>query len=144
MTKQNYQNHRRIVSGFHFLTSFLILVLLIGALINLYRSIDDHGNLYSASLISLIPIILGLLFWFVRSFAVRAQDRAIRAEENLRHFIATGKPLDSRLSIGQIIALRFASDEEFEALAKKAADENIKPSGIKKAIKNWKADYHRV
>lgn len=144
MTKQNYQNHRRMVPGFHFLTSFLILILLIGALINLYRSVDDHGNLYSASLIALVPIILGLLFWFVRSFALRAQDRAIRAEESLRHYILTGKPMDSRLTIGQVIALRFAPDEELTALSARAIAENMKANDIKKAIKNWKGDYHRV
>lgn len=144
MTNQNYQNHRRMVPGFHFLTFFLIFILLIGALINLYRSVEDHGNLYSASLIALIPVILGLLFWFMRVFALRAQDRAIRAEESLRYYILTGKPIDNRLSVGQIIALRFASNEEFVALAKKAADENMKSSDIKKAIKNWKGDYHRV
>jgi hypothetical protein len=144
MNSQNYQNHRRMVPGFHFLTFFLIFILLIGALINLYRSADDHGNLYSASLIALIPIILGLLFWFTRTFALRAQDRAIRAEESLRYYILSGKPIDSRLRIGQIIALRFASNEELISLAKRAVEENMKANDIKKAIKSWKGDYYRV
>jgi uncharacterized protein YqhQ len=144
MSEQNYQNHRRMVPGFHYLSSFLILILLIGAVVNLYRSVDDHGNLYSASLIALIPIILGLMFWYLRAFALRAQDRAIRAEENFRHFILTGKPLDKRLRMGQIIALRFASDEELNALAQKAISDNMKAEDIKKAIQHWKGDYHRV
>jgi hypothetical protein len=56
----------------------------------------------------------------------------------------TGKPLDPRLGVKQIVALRFASDEEFVALAKKAADEQMAPVDIKKAVKNWRADHYRV
>ncbi len=46
--------------------------------------------------------------------------------------------------MGQIIALRFAEDSEFVALAQKAANENIRADEIKKAIKNWRADLCRV
>ena len=86
-----------------------------------------------------------LIVWFyARSFALKAQDRAIRAEENFRHYLATGKPLDSRLTMRQIIGLRFAGDDEFVALAKQAADENLSEKQIKMAIKNWKADNDRA
>jgi hypothetical protein len=85
-----------------------------------------------------------IIFWYARAFAIAAQDRAIRAEENLRHFALTGKLLDSRLTMSQVIALRFAADTEFLLLAEKAANENMKPSEIKKAIVNWRADYHRA
>ena len=71
-------------------------------------------------------------------------DRAIRAEENFRHFIATGKPFDSRLRMSQIIGLRFAGDNEFAALAKKAVDENLSQKQIKEAVTNWKTDNNRV
>jgi hypothetical protein len=79
-----------------------------------------------------------------RIYALKAQDRAIRAEENLRHFVLTGKLLDARLSIKQIVALRFASDAEFPALAATAADTNMAPDAIKQAIRNWRADLYRV
>ena len=52
--------------------------------------------------------------------------------------------MDSRLRMGQIIALRFADDAEFVSLAQRAADENIKGYEIKKEIQNWRADHHRV
>jgi len=84
------------------------------------------------------------MFWFTRSFALKAQDRAIRAEENLRHFILTNKPLPSTLRLSQIIALRFASDDEFVELAAKAAAEKMRAKEIKQAIVKWKADYNRV
>jgi hypothetical protein len=79
-----------------------------------------------------------------RNFALRAQDRAIRAEENLRHFVMTGKLLDARLSVPQIVAVRFASDGEFVALAQKAAQDAMKPADIKRAVKNWRADENRA
>jgi hypothetical protein len=100
--------------------------------------------LYSASLICLIAIILLFIFWFARVFALKAQDRAIRAEENLRHFVLTGKLLDKQLSVSQIVALRFADDEEFVALAAKAVKEKLSNKDIKLLIQSWKADYHRV
>ncbi len=81
---------------------------------------------------------------FARIFALKAQDRAIRAEENLRHFALTGKLLDPRLTVKQIIGLRFASDAEFVALAQRAAEEKLSLDAIKRAVKDWRADYYRV
>jgi hypothetical protein len=81
---------------------------------------------------------------FARIFALKAQDRAIRAEENLRHFAMTGKLLDSRLDTRQVVALRFAGDAEFPLLARRAAEEKMAPGAIKRAIKDWRADLYRV
>jgi len=75
---------------------------------------------------------------------LKAQDRAIKAEENMRHFMLTGKLLDSRITVRQIVGLRFASDEEFVSLAKRAVEENLTEDAIKRAVKNWKSDYYRV
>ena len=72
------------------------------------------------------------LFFFCRVFALKAQDRAIRAEENLRYFVLTGQLLDPRLGIRQIIALRFAPDDEFVGLAKRAASEQLTEDAIKR------------
>ncbi len=144
MTTQSYANHTRLVPGFHFVLAGIILLTFIGSLVNLYQSLGDHQRLYSASLIVVLTVCCGLLFYYARTFPLKAQDRAIRAEENLRCFALTGKLLDSRLTIGQIIALRFAPDDEFVELARKAADASIPPGAIKTAIRNWKADTYRV
>ncbi len=139
---QNYSNHTRYIPLWHFITSTIILAILGGSVVNLLHA--DASTHYSAALLLLVSIVLVLLFIYARWFALRAQDRAIRAEENLRHFVLTGKLLDKRLRTSQVIALRFAADEEFVALAQKAAAENMPPKQIKQAIKQWKADYHRV
>jgi hypothetical protein len=144
MEPQNYANHKRYVVGFHVVLFGLLIITLIGSFVNLVESWGDHSRIYSASLITVLSFCGLLLFFFTRLFPARAQDRAIRAEENLRHFAMTGKLLDSRLTMKQIIALRFASDDEFLALAKKAMDENLSNDDIKKAIKNWRPDYHRA
>ena len=142
MTGQHYKNHSRYVPLWHFITSAAIIAVFIGSIVNLYKSSGE--NVYSASLIVVIALILGSIFWYARSFALRAQDRAIRAEESLRYYILTGKPLDSRLRMGQIIALRFAADEEFPELAQKAAEKALRSKTIKKMIKVWREDNHRV
>lgn len=139
---QNYRNHKRIVLFYHGFTLLAILALLIGSFINLLHA--ERGNLYSAALLVLVSFILLSLFVFVRQFPMRVQDRAIRAEENLRHFMLTGKQLDGQLTIGQIIALRYASDEEFVRLAKRAVEEALNNDEIKREIKNWRPDYLRA
>ena len=139
---QNYSNHTRYIPLWHFITSTIILAILGGSVVNLLHA--DASSHYSAALLLLVSIVLVLLFIYARWFALRAQDRAIRAEENLRHFALTGKLLDKKLRTSQVIALRFAPDEEFPALAQKAASENLSQKQIKQAIKQWKADYHRV
>jgi hypothetical protein len=141
---QNYANHARFVPAYHFVLATLIVLGFVGACVNLWLSWGDHQRIYSASLIVVLEVVAGFLFAFCRVFALKAQDRAIRAEENLRHFAATGRLLDPRLSVLQIVALRFASDEEFVALAARAAGENMGPKAIKLAIKNWRGDYYRV
>jgi hypothetical protein len=144
MELQNYKNHRQTVPLFHYVTSLAIFAATVGSFVNLTHSWNNHDNLYSASLICLITLILALYYIFIRRFPLKAQDRAIRAEENLSHYVLTGKLLDSRLRIGQIVALRFASDEEFPGLAQRAVTENLRADDIKKAIKNWKADFYRA
>jgi len=144
MPAQSYANHRRFVLMFHGVLFGALVLTLIGAGVNLVLSLGDHQRLYSASLILVLVLCVLVLTFLARIFALKAQDRAIRAEENLRHYALTGKLLDARLHIRQIIGLRFASDEEFVALAKRAAEEDVPEEDIKKAVKVWRADTYRV
>jgi len=142
MSEQNFSNHARMHPLFHYITAPLVFLGLIGSLVNLAKS--DASSHYSAALLVIVFLILLFIGAMVRTYALKAQDRAIRAEESLRHFVLTGKPLDSRLRTGQIVALRFASDAEFPALAQKAAEEGLSSKEIKQSIQNWRADYYRV
>jgi hypothetical protein len=141
---QDYATHRQFVFLYHRVLIPVLALTLIGAFVNLGLSLGNHDRLYSAALIVVLTMALLLLTFYARIFALRAQDRAIRAEENLRHYVLTGKLLDGRLSAKQIVALRFASDGEFAALAKRAADEGMAPDAIKQAVKKWRADAYRV
>ena len=142
MKEQTYANHSRLVIGFHGITFLAILILIIGSIRNVIYV--THENLYSASLVVLISFILLVLSYYLRAFALKAQDRAIRAEEKLRYFILTGKPLSNKITTRQIIGLRFASDEEFVELVERVFQENISEKEIKQAVKKWKADNYRV
>jgi hypothetical protein len=144
MEEQSYAKHAKFVPPFHFFLMPLLLITFIGSLVNLWESFGDHSRLYNASLIAAMSFGLVMTALFARVFALGAQDRAIRAEENLRHFVITGKLLDRRLTQKQIVGLRFASDEEFVALAAKAANEGKPQDDIKKSIKSWRADQERV
>jgi hypothetical protein len=144
MATQNYANHAQIVPLYHKVLAPVLLLTFIGACVNLYESWGDHIRLYSASLIVVLTAAVFVLAFLARIFALKAQDRAIRAEEQLRHFVLAGHLLDSRLSIRQIIALRFAADAEFPALAARAAAENLAPAAIKQSVQEWRPDTYRV
>ena len=144
MKEQNYKNHIRLVPLFHGFTFILILAGLIASIVHFFHTIQQANGRLVAAILVLLFVVAGLFFWFIRSFSLKAQDRAIRAEENLRYMALTGKLLDSKLRMGQIIALRFAPDEEFVALAGRAVNEQLKPVDIKKAIINWRGDFYRV
>lgn len=143
MSQQNKANHRRLSPMYH---GVLMVLVLLSIVLSVYYFIS-HTSLtdtLSILILSLHSIALLVLMLLTRVFALKAQDRAIRAEESLRHFILSGKPIDSRLSLNQIIALRFASDEELIALTEKTVTEGLAPNQIKSLIKDWKADTYRV
>lgn len=144
MSQQNFKNHTRIVPIWHFVIPITLLALIIMSIISLCHTDMRAYDLHLWLPLIILPIIMLLIWVYARRFALLAQDRAIRAEENFRHFVVTGKPLDRQLRTSQIIALRFASDDEFPSLAQRAVSEKLSPKQIKQAIQNWKQDYRRV
>jgi hypothetical protein len=144
MQEQSYGNHRRFVPLYHFVLSFWVLVAIGGSLYNIYRAWGRGSGRGEAILVFLLVVIVFIEGYLLRVFALMAQDRAIRAEENLRHFVLYGSLLDPRLDIRQVIGLRFAADEEFGELAKRAAEESMSENDIKKAVKSWRGDDYRV
>lgn len=137
---QNLNNHRRVHPIYHYGLTFILLILLVGVAVLFIQ----EGVSLSSILFLLIFVFLALSFILLRTYPLKVQDRAIKAEENLRHYVLTGQLLDPRLTYGQIVALRFASDAEFPELCLKAASQNLSSDEIKKAIRNWKSDNYRV
>ncbi len=85
-----------------------------------------------------------MLVAITRLYIVRLQDRTIRLEMKLR-LERLGRAGDfSRLAPGQIISLRFASDDELPELIDRALSERLSPKQIKQAVKDWQADWHRT
>ena len=138
----NYQ--ARYHPLFHYVLLPLSLVTLVFALIYMVMSaVKGEFSLSVFLLMALVimSIITGLL---ARVYALKVQDRLIRLEEQFRYYMLTNKPIDPRLTIPQLISLRFAPDEEFPMLAEKAAENGMTPLMIKNEIQKWRADNHRV
>jgi hypothetical protein len=144
MADQHYKNHARMVPGYHYALLPVLLVALIGSCVYLYRTIQNGESRLASVVLLLLALSVIATAYYARSFALKAQDRAIRIEQQFRYYILTGKHMPSSLRISQIIALRFASDEEFVGLCQRAADEKTKSKEIKKLIRKWKGDYNRV
>lgn len=142
MQEQTFKNHSKLVPLYHYFTLLLLLAVLVGTTMNCYK--ESCGGGYTNVLIGTLAFATIFVAYFARAFALKAQDRAIRAEENLRHFATTGKLLPAELKMSQIIALRFASNEEWLDLMNRAIAEKLTSKDIKLSIKNWKADYNRV
>jgi len=141
---QTYKNHTRLLPPFHF---FVLPVLLANFVWSLYRL--KAWN-YSLDGFLAVAVAAALLVGFVsvRIFALTVQDRVIRLEEQLRYARLLPADLQARIgefTIGQFVALRFASDAELSALARKVLDEKLKERNtIKRLVKNWKPDFLRV
>jgi ABC-type amino acid transport substrate-binding protein len=91
--------------------------------------------------------VLVLLPLIARMYALTLQNRIIINEMRNRYFHLTGKPFkekEKELRLGQIIGLRFASDEELLDLIDRAIAEKLTSKEIKQQIKNWRGDYLRV
>ncbi|WP_214481007.1 DUF6526 family protein [Bacillus sp. SM2101] len=144
MKEQNFKNHTRYHVPYHFIGLPIILAALIGVIVNLVFALSDGESVWPATLMLVGVVGLVITFILVREYILKLQDRVIRTEENLRAYVLTGRLLDSNLTIDQIIALRFASDEEFPTLCEKAVKENLKRKQIKKDIVNWRGDYFRA
>ena len=140
---QNYSNHTRWHPPFHFFLVPLFLLNLIFAAVQLFRFRDlDHA----AWLVLAVGLIV--LSALARTNALRVQDRLIRLEERLRYQQILPAPLAQSagaLRMGQIVALRFASDEELPELVREVLDGKLtKADEIKRAVRHWRADTWRV
>lgn len=139
MSQQNYSNHIRWSVPYHFVTVPVILIATVISVYNFY-----HTQSLTNGLLILAFILIGIAAGFSRFFALTVQNRAARTDERLRYYILTQKILPEQLRMGQVLALRFASDEELPTLVERTLIEHLSPTEIKKAVKEWRGDYHRI
>lgn len=140
--QQNYANHRRYDPAYHLFTFGILAISLLASLWQLVRSPG-----FTTAWIFLVFAALLVLFFRVRLYALKVQDRVIRLEERLRLAQLLPEPLKGRigeLTGKQLIGLRFASDGEVADLVTQALDEKLECEEIKKRIKVWRPDNYRV
>jgi hypothetical protein len=141
---QSFANHAQYTPMYHFFTSPLALIFLVWSITRFFKDPSyDTGYM----------LVGGLALFGVVSVSrlspLRAQDRLIRLEEQLRFQrvlpAALAEQAMTALSPRHYIALRFASDAELAGLVEKViANPQMKGKEIKQQIKNWRADYFRL
>ncbi len=141
--KQNYKNHVRWYPLFHFVLTPLLALNLIWQIAMLLqeRTWDRAENL-------VVAMVLIIISSTARLQALKVQDRVIRLEESLRYKGLLSDELAEKagqLSLGKMIALRFASDEELPELIQRTLNGEFKNNKeLKHAIKNWRGDHVRA
>ncbi|MFL9845737.1 DUF6526 family protein [Flavobacterium rhizosphaerae] len=144
--KQNYKNHIRWYIPHHFVFYPVMLAAIIYCAWQAANATADVKPLWLVAGFGFFSLAW-LSFLLRQHYALTLQNRLVLQELRYRYFVLTGKrlePIEAQLSEGQLFALRFAPDEELAALADRAISEKLTANEIKKAIKNWKGDYHRV
>ena len=145
MESQNYSNHSRYYTAHHFVFYPVILLFFLISAIQIFH---DSSNCLLWCMMSVLFVLVGLLSFMMRQhYALGNQNRIVRLEMRLRYYVLTQKrfeAIENKLTLSQIFALRFASDEELPALVQRALSENLSGDAIKRAIKNWLPDHMRV
>jgi hypothetical protein len=140
---QNYSNHQRYLPYFHF---FVLPILGANFVISAVRLFRDPSFDTTWTMLVALALVLGI--FAARAMPLRAQDRVIRLEE--RNRLAALLPADLKnrlddLTTSQLIALRFAPDDEVPELSRRALSGELRTAAeIKRAVKNWRADHLRV
>jgi len=139
---QNFSNHTRQVP-FFVAGQLVLMVNLIGRLVALRRGIS-----FASVMAVLVGAALIVLFVGARNSTLAVQNRLIRLEMRLRLAKLLPADMQSRIpefTLDQLISLRFASDAELPALARKIFDEKMNDrKAIKQLVKDWQADWLRA
>ncbi len=138
MTQQNYANH------VHRPTAWLItwfgavvaLIILAWAALQAPSATSIGMALLALSVASAITLL--------RGFALRLQNRIIRAEMRARLTALGHGPDVGKVSMPQLVAMRFAADRELPALLARAIGESMTPDAIKRAVTDWQGDHLRT
>ena len=141
-TVQTFKNHTRLLPPFHFFVIPVLLINLINEIRHVYLMPSRHFVWTLVVAAALLTLAL-----LARNMAVTVQDRVIRLE--MRHRLKEALPFDmhnriNELTPRQLVALRFASDDEMPALVRDVLAGNLATQkAIKARVKNWQGDYLR-
>ncbi len=141
-SQQDFAHHTRWDPLYHFFVIPALFVTTVGFLIVFFK----HPNIHTGWM---VVLYVALVIWGfkTRMYALKVQDRVIRLEERLRLACVLSDRLRGRigeLSESQLIALRFASDDELEGLAEETMDKKLSAKEIKERIKQWRPDEWRI
>jgi hypothetical protein len=140
MAEQSFKNHahRPTETGVLWLLAMVALVLMVQQ----FRGAETRD--WAIVVLTLAMFLVG---WISRAYIVRLQDRIIMLEMKVRaaEVLPAGQDAAlAKLTRQQIVALRFASDEELGALLDRAVRESLSPKDIKAAVRTWRADHYRT
>jgi hypothetical protein len=143
---QNYKNHQRWDPAWHFFLAPVLLLNVVAIGIWTWRHRAQHWHIgLWAVLVSIALVVMAAL---IRSYALKNQDRIILLEERLRYAMLLTPELAAQASVQlsrqQIIALRFAGDDELPSMLDRTLREDLDPEAIKKSVSNWRADSPRI
>ena len=142
---QTFATHRRWIPVWHF---FALPVLLINVfVVATYRFVRDPQLINGWAVIVAIALAIGIFVSRSMPLAGAGPHHPPgRAHARLERLL----PSDLRGRVGeltptQLIAIRFASDDEVPELTRRTLNGELKSQGdIKRAIRNWRADTLRV
>jgi Family of unknown function (DUF6526) len=138
---QTAASHAAIDVVTHFILGPLFMANVVVAIVAAFHA-RHHLGLHIWLVV--VSFLLFLVSLKMRIYSLRIQDRVIRLEERLRIAALAPTADVNKLTIPQLIALRFASDEELPALVARTLAENLEPKAIKSHIKNWRPDFARI
>lgn len=141
--KQNYANHRQFTPLYHYI---VLPIISIAVPATIWHAVRHPSNWEIWQAIFVTGLSLG--FWATRGMALRVQDRVIRLEMRLRLQSVLPPALAPRipeLRVRDLVSLRFASDAELPDLVGRClAGEFKERNSLKKAIRDWQADWLRA
>jgi hypothetical protein len=144
MEEQSFSNHVKWVPTYHFFVIPVMVLNFISAIVPVVR----HGITWNSAVHLLTAAALLIFMFNARAFALKVQDRVIRMEERQRMAKLLPEDLQDRIgefTAGQLVALRFAGDDELPTLARKVLHEKLtNVKAIKQMVQQWRADHLRA
>ena len=140
---QSFENHGQYRPEYHIGVFFILLANFLWSIYQLTRGLSA-----GSVLALLMSVALIVMFFSVRVQILTVQDRVIRLEMRQRFRSVLAADIANRASalpLRQVIALRFASDEELPSLVSDVMSGQLTaPKDIKQKVRDWQADHLRA